>query len=87
MPHLTKDKLGKPGIVVRQAIVFNLLYATFSSCSICQCSIFNTDNPVMRIILTRNCVIGNNGVGCMRAKSLIYNILHIVMGERKISIG
>ena len=41
----------------------------------------------MRIILTRNCVTGNSDVGCMRAKSLIYNILHIVKNERKISIG
>ena len=44
---------------------------------------FNTDNPVMRIILTRNCVTGNSEVGYMRAKSLIYDILYIVKSERK----
>jgi len=27
------------------------------------------DDTVVRVILTRNCVIGNNGVGCMRDKT------------------
>ena len=45
-----------------EQLPFNLLYNLGLYVSV----VIMTDNPVVRVILARNCIIGDNNVGCMR---------------------
>ena len=45
-----------------EQLPFNLLY----NLGLYVSAVIMTDNPVVRVILARNCIIGDNNVGCMR---------------------
>lgn len=45
-----------------EQLPFNLLY----NLGLYVSAVTKTDNPVVRVILARNCIIGDNNVGCMR---------------------
>ena len=45
-----------------EQLPFNMLYNLGLYISV----VIMTDNPVVRVILARNCIIGDYNVGCMR---------------------
>ena len=45
-----------------EQLPFNLLY----NLGLYVSAVIMADNPVVRVILARNCIIGDNNVGCMR---------------------